>query len=101
MNGCGNSDRPEEYISRKQYHMNENYVDGNICAMVIMMMRGSTKMSWKHDDMRCVCGDVESGKHVLLDCNIYMDVRKRWKEKNNAEHDDMHETIQGYELNNV
>ena len=31
-------------------------------------------MSWKYDDMRCVCGDVESEKHVMLDCNLYMDV---------------------------
>ena len=36
-------------------------------------------MSWKYDDMRCVCGDVESEKHVLLDCNLDVDVRRRWK----------------------
>ena len=41
-------------------------------------------MSWKYDGMRCVCGDVESEKHVLLDCNLYVDVRRRWKEKMNA-----------------
>ena len=36
--------------------------------------------------MCCVCGDVESEKHVLLDCNLDVDVRRRWKEKMNAEH---------------
>ena len=35
-------------------------------------------MSWKYDDERCVCGEVEQKKHVLLDCNLYMDVRSRW-----------------------
>ena len=50
--------------------------------------------------MSCVCGDVESEKHVLLDCNLYVDVRRRWKEKMNAEHADMHDTINAYEVNN-
>ena len=49
-------------------------------------VRGSTKMSWKYDHMCCVYGDVESEKHVLLDCNLYVNVRSRWKEKMNAEH---------------
>ena len=57
-------------------------------------------MSWKYDDMRCVCGDVESEKHVLMDCNLYVDVRRRWKEKMNAEHADMYEAIKGYDVNN-
>ena len=47
--------------------------------------------------MHCVCGDVESEKHVLLDCNLYVDVRRRWKEKMNA---DMYEAKKGYEVNN-
>ena len=75
--------------------------------MVRMMMtggclpvRGSTRMLWKYDDMRCVCGDVGSEKHVFLDCNLYVDVRRRWKEKMNVEHADMYEPIKGYEVNN-
>ena len=61
-----------------------------------------------------VCGDLESEKHVLLDCNIYMDVRRRWTEKMNAEHANIYiylyiyiyiyiyiyEAIQVYEVNN-
>ena len=50
--------------------------------------------------MHCVCGDVESEKHMLLDCNLYVDVRRRWKEKMNGEHADMYEAIKGYEVNN-
>ena len=42
-------------------------------------------MSWKYDDMRCVCADVESVKHVMLDFNIYVDARRSWKEKINAD----------------
>ena len=62
MNGCGNSDRAQEYVSRKQCPMNEKCVDGSVGAMVRMMMRGrclpvrgSTRMSWKYDDIHCVC----------------------------------------------
>ena len=39
-------------------------------------------------------------KHVLLDCNLYVDVRRRWKEKRNAEHADMYKAIKGHEVNN-
>ena len=28
-----------------------------------------------------MCGEVESEEHVLLNCNLYMDVRRRWKGK--------------------
>ena len=85
--------------------MNEKYVDGSVGAMVRMMVRGgstrgSTRISWKYDDIRCVCGDVESEKHVLLDCNLYVDVRRRWKKNINTEHADMYEVIKGYEVNN-
>ena len=40
MNGCGNSDRAQEYVSRKQCSTNEKYVDGSVGAMVRMMVRG-------------------------------------------------------------
>ena len=38
-------------------------------------------MSWKCDDEHYVCGEMESEEHVFLYCNMYMDVRRRWKEK--------------------
>ena len=50
-------------------------------------------MSWKYDGMRCMCCDVESEKHMLLYCFLYVDVRRRWKEKMNTEHADMYEAI--------
>ena len=43
----------------------------------------------------CVCGDVESEKHVLLDFNLYMDVKKM-----DVEHADVYEAINSYEINN-
>ena len=103
MNG-GNNDRAQVYVSRKQCLTNDKYVDGRVGSIMRMMMRGgcltvsgSNRMSWKCDSMRCVCGDVESENHLLLDCNLYVDVRRRWKEKMNAEHIDMYEAIKGYE----
>ena len=40
MNGCGNSERVQEYVSRKKCHLNEKYVDWIVRAMVGMMVRG-------------------------------------------------------------
>ena len=57
-------------------------------------------MAWKYDEDWCVCGDVESQKHVLFYCNFYVDVRRRWKEKMDTEHFDVYEAIKGYEVNN-
>ena len=52
-------------------------------------MSGSTRTSWKYDDERCVMVMWSQKKHVLFDCNLYMDVRRRWKEKMDAEHADV------------
>ena len=89
MNNCGNSEILQEYAFKKQLPMIEKYVDGSVGAMVRMMVRGgclpvrggclpvggNTRMSWKYDDEHCVC-EVESEEHMLLDYNLYMDVRK-------------------------
>ena len=34
-----------------------------------------------HGSIMNIGGEVESEEHVLLDCNLYMDVRRRWKKK--------------------
>ena len=41
----------------------------------------------------------ESDEHVLLDCNLYMDVRRRWKEKLGSVNVDVYNAIKGYEAN--
>ena len=57
--------------------MTENYVDGSVGRIVRMIVRmvvsggclpvrGTTRMSWKHDGEQCVCSDVESEKHVFI-----------------------------------
>ena len=61
---------------KKQLPM--KYVDGSVGAMLrggCLPVRENTRMSWKYDNEHCVCGE------VLLDCNLYMDVIRRWKEK--------------------
>ena len=39
-------------------------------------LRGNRRMPWKYDDEHYVCGEVESEEHMVLDCNIYMDVKE-------------------------
>ena len=43
---------------------------------------------------------MEVEKYVFLDCNLYVDVRRRWKDKINAEHADMYEAIKCCDVNN-
>ena len=37
---------------------------------------------------------------MLLDCNLYMDVIRKWKEKLVSVHVDVYGAIKGYEVNN-
>ena len=53
MNNCGNSERLQEYVFKKQLPMIEKYVDGSVGAMVRVMVRGgglpvtgNTRMLW-------------------------------------------------------
>ena len=109
MNSCDNSERLQEYAFKKQLPMIEKYVDGSVGAMVRMMVRssrnclpvrGNTIMSLKNDDEHCVCGEVESEEHMLLYCNLSMDVRRRWKEKLAPVNVDAYTVIKGYEAKN-
>ena len=88
INSFGNSNRAQEYVSKRRHPINDKYVNCGVGAMVGMMVRGSfltvrsTSMQWKYDDERCVCGDVVSEENVLFDC-IFLciweeDGRKRW-----------------------
>ena len=63
-------------------------------------VRGNRRMSWKYIDEHCECDDVESGEHMLLDCNLYMVVRRRWKEKLASVNADVYNVIKGYEAKN-
>ena len=107
MNNCGISERLQQYAFKKQPPMIEKYVDGSVGAMVRMMVRRgclpvmvNTRMSWKYDDEHCVWGEVESEVHMLLDCNLYMNVRRRWKVKLISVNVDVYNVIKGYEANN-
>ena len=42
-------------------------------------MRGSERITWKHDDCGCVCGLVETEIHVLFECTLYREERERWR----------------------
>ena len=64
----------------------------------MLPMSGSTRTSWKYDDERCVMVMWSQKKHVLFDCNLDMDVRRRWKEKMDAEHADVYDAIKGYDV---
>ena len=56
------------------------------------------RRSWKYYDERYVCGEVDSEKHVLLDCNLYMDERRRWKGKFVEVHANLYVAIKGFEM---
>ena len=57
INGFGNSDRVQEYVSEKRQHMNEKYVDGAVDGMgrMIVMRLFTCEGNYKDDDLRCVC----------------------------------------------
>ena len=42
---------------------------------VYLPVRGSERMTWKHDDDKCRCGLVETEKHVLFECT-YMEKKE-------------------------
>ena len=47
--------------------MNEKYVDGGVCGVVRMMVIRlfTCDGKYKDNDLRCVCGDVESEEHLI------------------------------------
>ena len=62
MNDCGNSDRLQVYVYKMLHpmiEMIEKYVDGREREHVKIIVTGSTRMSWRYDDKRCVCGGVK------------------------------------------
>ena len=40
-------------------------------------MRGSERMTWKYEDDKCRCGQVETEKPVLFKCTLYGDEKGR------------------------
>ena len=42
-------------------------------------VRGSDRMTWKYDDNKCWCGQVETEKNVLFECTLYGKERGRWR----------------------
>ena len=47
-----------------------------------------------------MCGEVELEEHVFLDCNLHMDVRRRWNEKFASVNVYVYNAIKGYEAKN-
>ena len=95
MNNCGTSDIIQEYVFKKQLSMIEKYVDENGDAMVSMMVRGGCLPVRENTRMtHCV---VKSEEHVLLDCKLYMDVRRRWNDKLASVNVDGYNAIKVYE----
>ena len=46
-----------------------------------MPVRSNEKLEWKYDCKLCVCGEIETERHVLQDCKNYEEERKVWQEK--------------------
>ena len=55
-------------------------------ARVRPMVRGGclpvkvgARMTWNYDDDKCQCGLAETERHVLFECNFYVEERGRWR----------------------
>ena len=81
--------RLERYAEEKgEDRRKERYVNGSDGAKVRMMCRGDSLtvrgnqiLRWKYDteeERRCVCGEEETEKHVLLECRFGENVREEW-----------------------
>ena len=67
----------------ERYEIN-NRVFGTFMILFILLYykvkprQHTTRMTWKYDDCRCVCGLVETEMHVLFECTLYEEERERW-----------------------
>ena len=67
---------------------------------VCLSVRGIRGMTWKYDDYKCRRGPVETDKHVLFECTLYGEERRRWRGSvQDLEHGmDDYEIIKGYRV---
>ena len=65
-----------------------------------LLVRGSDRMAWKYDDNKFRCGLVETEKHVLFECTLYGEERRRWRGAVRDLKDGMeeYEIIKGYDV---
>ena len=83
-NGFNNTEMDKEYIQMEECTRNESFADGHVVAGVRLIVRGgcfpvrgSESMTWKYEDDKCRCGQVETKKHVLFECTLYVEERER------------------------
>eukprot|EP00914_Ancora_sagittata_P019923 GHVO01039596.1.p1 GENE.GHVO01039596.1~~GHVO01039596.1.p1 ORF type:complete len:152 (-),score=27.19 GHVO01039596.1:289-744(-) len=86
------TERTRQYAEEKKELRMEKYADGGDGAKVRMMVRGDSlvvracpNVAWRYeeDDRNCTCGELETERHVLLECPLYdlqrMEWLRRWR----------------------
>ena len=97
-NGFNDTEREKEYVQMKECPRNESFADGKVRLIVrggCFPVRGSDRMTWKYDDVKCRCGLVETEQHVLFECTLYGEERGRWRGAVSMEE---YEMIKGYHV---
>lgn len=101
------TERTRRYAREKREMRMERYADGSEGAGVRAMVRGdsllvrmSPNVEWKYKEheRKCVCGEDETERHVLFECEQYEEYRTEWRRKWREEKGglDMMEGVAGF-----
>ena len=80
----GMKDIVREYVQKKVAPGYERYADGTVGASTRMMIRGGCLPVRTNDNDtndRCICGEPETERHVLLDCTRSNREHMKWSNK--------------------